>query len=119
MCAFVPQIDRIRCPACGEEDPEKLPSFSAPQHAGVRVEACESSKTYVKSIDLTLDARRGPEIDDLVALSMDLWAVSQDTAGSSRDSRGCKPRESLSTAPSSARASRRYCSCRTAFGSFP
>ena len=95
VCAFVRQIDRIRCPACGEEDPEKLPSFSAPQHAGVRVEACESSKTYVKSIDLTLDARRGPEIDDLVALSMDLWAVSQ---GYRR---------------------RRYCSCRTAFGSFP
>ena len=51
VCAFVPQIDRIRCPACGEEDPEKLPSFSAPQHAGVRVGACESCKTYVKSID--------------------------------------------------------------------
>jgi len=49
----------------------------------------------VKSIDLTLDARRGLEIDDLVALSMDLWAVSQ---GYRR---------------------RRYCSCRTAFGSFP
>src|SRR2546430_2905855 len=30
---------------------EKLPSFSAPQHAGVRVGACESCKTYVKSID--------------------------------------------------------------------
>jgi len=35
----------------------------------VRVEACESSKTYVKSIDMTLDARRVPEIDELVALS--------------------------------------------------
>jgi len=77
LCAFSWQIGRIRCPACGEEDPEKLPSFTAPQHAGVRVEACESCKMYVKSIDMTLDARRVPEIDELVALSLDLWAVSQ------------------------------------------
>lgn len=77
LCAFSWQVGRIRCPACGEEDPEKLPSFTAPQHAGVRVEACESCKTYVKSVDLTVDARRVPEIDELVALSLDLWAVEQ------------------------------------------
>jgi len=77
LCAFSWQIARIHCPSCGEENPEKLPSFTAPQHLGVRVEACESCKTYVKSVDLTLDARRVPEIDELVSLSMDLWAVEQ------------------------------------------
>jgi FdhE protein len=77
LCAFSWQVGRIRCPACGEEDPEKLPSFTAPPHSGVRVEACESCKTYVKSVDLTVDARRVPEIDELVALSLDLWAVEQ------------------------------------------
>jgi formate dehydrogenase maturation protein FdhE len=29
----------------------------------------------VKSIDLTLDARAIPEVDDLVSLSLDLWAA--------------------------------------------
>ena len=77
LCAFSWQVARIHCPGCGEEDPEKLPSFTAPQHLGVRVEACDSCKTYVKSVDLTLDARRVPEIDELVSLSMDLWAVEQ------------------------------------------
>jgi formate dehydrogenase maturation protein FdhE len=77
LCAFGWQVGRIRCPSCGEEDPEKLPLFTAPQHIGVRVEACETCKTYVKSIDLSLDARRIPEIDDLVSLSMDLWATEQ------------------------------------------
>lgn len=77
LCAFSWQVGRIRCPSCGEENPEKLPSFTAPQHVGVRVEACESCKTYVKSIDLSLDLRRIPEIDDLVSLSMDLWAREQ------------------------------------------
>jgi formate dehydrogenase maturation protein FdhE len=77
LCAFAWQVGRIRCPSCGEEDPEKLPSFTAPQHIGVRVEACESCKAYIKSVDLSLDARRVPEIDDLVSLSMDLWATEQ------------------------------------------
>jgi FdhE protein len=77
LCSFSWQVGRIRCPSCGEENPEKLPSFTAPQHVGVRVEACESCKTYVKSIDLSLDLRRIPEIDDLVSLSMDLWAREQ------------------------------------------
>jgi FdhE protein len=77
LCAFSWQVGRIRCPACGEEDPEKLPSFTAPPHSAVRVEACESCKTYVKSVDLTVDARRVPEIDELLALSLDLWAVEQ------------------------------------------
>lgn len=77
LCAFAWQVGRIRCPSCGEEDPEKLPSFSAPQHFGVRVESCDTCKTYVKSIDLSLDARRIPEIDELVSLSMDLWATEQ------------------------------------------
>lgn len=77
LCAFAWQVPRIRCPSCGEEDPQKLPSFSAPQHFGVRVEACDTCKTYVKSIDLSLDARRIPEIDELLSLSMDLWAAEQ------------------------------------------
>jgi formate dehydrogenase maturation protein FdhE len=31
----------------------------------------------VKSIDLSLDARPIPEVDDLVTLALDLWAVDQ------------------------------------------
>lgn len=75
LCAFSWQIPRIHCATCGEQDPDKLPSFTAPQHPGVRVEACETCKAYVKSIDLSLDLRRVPEIDELVSLSLDLWAV--------------------------------------------
>jgi formate dehydrogenase maturation protein FdhE len=31
----------------------------------------------VKSIDLSLDARPIPEVDDLVTLALDLWATDQ------------------------------------------
>jgi FdhE protein len=65
---------RIRCPSCGEAEPEKLPYFHDETRAAFRIEACETCKRYLKSIDLTLDARPIAEVDDLVSLSLDLWA---------------------------------------------
>ena len=77
LCALEWQISRIRCPACGEENPERLPNYGAPEHGVARIEACETCKGYVKSIDLTNDARPIPEVDDLVSIALDLWAVEQ------------------------------------------
>ena len=68
---------RVRCPSCGEADPQKLPSFGSDPHPGVRLETCDTCHRYVKSIDLTLDGRAIPEIDDLCSLSLDLWAAEQ------------------------------------------
>jgi FdhE protein len=77
LCGREWLFDRIRCPACEEEDPARLPSFRSEQHASVRIEACESCHQYLKSIDLTVDARPIPEVDDLASLAMDLWAGEQ------------------------------------------
>ena len=41
----------------------------------VRIETCETCRRYVKSLDLSEDARPIPEVDDLVSLSLDLWAL--------------------------------------------
>jgi formate dehydrogenase maturation protein FdhE len=43
----------------------------------LRIEACETCHRYVKSIDLSQDARPIPEVDDLASIAMDLWAVDQ------------------------------------------
>jgi formate dehydrogenase maturation protein FdhE len=77
LCAGEWSLNRIRCPACGEEDPEKLPSFQSELHPATRLEACTSCRLYVKSIDLTVDARAIPEVDDLRSLSLDLWAAQE------------------------------------------
>jgi FdhE protein len=68
---------RILCPSCFEGDPDKLPSFQSDTHPNVRIEACETCRRYVKSLDLSEDARPIPEVDDLASLSMDLWAADQ------------------------------------------
>jgi FdhE protein len=77
LCGLEWNVNRIFCPSCFEEDPAKLPSFQSDAYPTVRIEACETCRRYVKSIDMTIDARPIPEIDDLLSLSMDLWAVDE------------------------------------------
>lgn len=77
LCGLEWSFNRISCPSCGEEDPHKLPVFHSDAHKNVRLETCETCLRYVKSIDLTIDARPIPAVDDLVSLSMDLWAVEE------------------------------------------
>jgi formate dehydrogenase maturation protein FdhE len=77
LCGLEWNFGRISCPACGEEDPHKLPNYRTDAHPNVRIETCEMCRRYVKSIDMTLDARPIPPVDDLLSLSMDLWAIDE------------------------------------------
>ncbi len=77
LCGGEWSFGRILCPSCFEQEPTKLPSFQVEAHPTVRIEACETCRRYVKSIDLSEDARPIPEVDDLVSLSLDLWAAGE------------------------------------------
>jgi formate dehydrogenase maturation protein FdhE len=77
ICGSERLLGRIACAACGEVTPDKLPVFQTERHPGVRIEACDACSRYIKSIDLTLDGRAIPEVDDLCSLAMDLWASEQ------------------------------------------
>lgn len=77
LCGSEWIANRLRCPACSETDPNKLPSFGTDTFPAVRIEACEGCRRYVKSLDLTVDGRLIPEVDDLASISMDLWAAEQ------------------------------------------
>ncbi len=77
LCGGEWPVNRIRCPACGEEDPPKLPTFQSDLHRNARIEGCETCRGYVKSLDLSADGRLIPEVDDLASLGLDLWAIEQ------------------------------------------
>jgi FdhE protein len=70
-------LRRIVCAACSADDPHKLPTYTSDAHPGARIEACDTCGRYVKVIDLSLDARGVPEVDDLASLALDLWAREQ------------------------------------------
>jgi len=74
FCAHEWGFRRILCPACGEEREDKLPVFVAEQFPHVRVEACDTCKHYLRTIDLTKDGNAVTEADDLAAIPLTLWA---------------------------------------------
>ena len=80
LCGGEWLFGRILCPACLEEDPRKLPIFQSEKYPGVRLETCETCHRYVKTIDMSEDNRPIPEVDDLVSISMDLWAADEGLA---------------------------------------
>jgi FdhE protein len=65
---------RLKCPNCGEENKDKLPVFIAEGLDYVRIDACDSCHTYIKSVDMTKDGRAVPVVDELATVSLNLWA---------------------------------------------
>src|SRR6185437_4748446 len=77
VCAFCGHewsFRRIWCAACGEEDEKKLPVYVAEEFPHIRVETCETCKSYLRTIDLTKDGNAVPVVDDLAAIPLTLWA---------------------------------------------
>ncbi len=74
LCALEWPYRRVICPNCGEEDKEKLPVYLAEQIPHVRVEACDTCRTYLKSVDLTKDGFAVPVVDEIATVALNLWA---------------------------------------------
>jgi FdhE protein len=65
---------RLLCPNCAEENKERLPVFTAAEFDYVRLDACDTCRTYLKSIDLSKNGRAVPVVDELATLSLNMWA---------------------------------------------
>lgn len=76
-CATEWEYTRLSCAGCGERQFESLPVYTAEQFGHIRVEACDSCRRFLKTVDLTKDGLAVPLVDDLASLSLDLWARSQ------------------------------------------
>jgi len=66
---------RIVCPSCGEEDKEKLPRYSTEQCRSIHVEACDTCKHYQKAVDMSIDGRAVPLVDEVASAVLDVWAT--------------------------------------------
>lgn len=74
LCAHEWRFRRLYCPACGEEREPQLAVYSSAEIPNVRVDVCDTCRTYLKTVDLTKTGLPVPIIDELVALPLDLWA---------------------------------------------
>jgi len=78
LCFSEWEFRRLLCPNCGEEDRDQLPVYRAEELPHIRVEACDSCRHYIKAVDLTVNGLAVPEVDELAAVPMDLWAAEKD-----------------------------------------
>jgi FdhE protein len=65
---------RIRCAACGEDNEHKLAYFHSPAFDHLRVDACDSCRRYLKTVDLTRLGLAVPLVDEVAGAPLDLWA---------------------------------------------
>lgn len=74
LCATEWQYRRVVCPNCGEENKDRLPVYLAKDIDYVRIDSCETCRTYTKSVDLTKDGRAVPVVDEMATLALTVWA---------------------------------------------
>ena len=65
---------RVLCVHCGEDDERKLGYFHSDVFDHLRVDACETCRHYVKSVDLTRLGLAVPIVDEVAGAPLDLWA---------------------------------------------
>ena len=75
LCETTWPFRRILCPDCGEEDEVKLGYFHSPDYDHVRVQACETCRRYLKSVDLSRLGTAVPVVDEVAAAPLDGWAL--------------------------------------------
>jgi formate dehydrogenase maturation protein FdhE len=93
-CASSWSLSRSTCPACGETDDGRL-EVHAEKWAGpvsvnggakgdrdertvfpqLRIAGCSTCHSYLIEVDLAHDCRAVPEVDELAALPLDLYAA--------------------------------------------
>jgi formate dehydrogenase maturation protein FdhE len=91
-CATSWSCSRSTCPACGETEDDRLVVYAERWHGPVsangggdaderptfphlRIAGCTSCRRYLIEIDMERDARAVPEVDELAALPLDLYAA--------------------------------------------
>jgi FdhE protein len=74
MCSTNWPVRRILCAHCGEEDERRLGYFHAADVDHVRIDACETCRRYLKTVDLTRLGVAVPIVDEVASGALDIWA---------------------------------------------
>jgi FdhE protein len=74
LCSTEWEFRRILCPACGEQNKDRLPVYTVSDLDYARLEACDTCRTYMKAIDLTRNGLAVPVVDDVATVALDVWA---------------------------------------------
>lgn len=74
LCSQEWRFARVLCPSCLEERPEKLPRFTADEIPWIRIDACDTCRRYLKSVDFTRNPDAEAAVDELASTPLDILA---------------------------------------------
>ena len=74
LCAHEWSFPRSICPGCGEDRNDALAVFTSEYFEHVRVEACDTCKLYIKTVDLSRNGLAVPVVEELATVPLTLWA---------------------------------------------
>ena len=74
LCLAEWPFSRLCCPACGQSDHHKIVFYSSAEFAHLEVQVCDSCTAYLHVVHLEKDKQAIPDVDELAALPLDVWA---------------------------------------------
>ena len=77
LCLTEWPFARGHCPACGLADEKRLVYYSAPALEHLQVQVCESCRKYLHQVNFAKDREAVPDVDEIAALPLDVWAGEQ------------------------------------------
>ena len=77
LCLTEWPFARGHCPACGLADEKKLVYYSATELEHLQVQVCKSCRQYLHQVNLAKDSQAIPDVDEIAALPLDIWAGEQ------------------------------------------
>ncbi len=77
LCLTEWPFARGHCPACGFADEKKLVYYSAPELEHLQVQVCGSCRKYLHQVNFAKDPEAVPDVDEIAALPLDVWAAKQ------------------------------------------
>jgi FdhE protein len=73
-CLTVWPFRRVLCAHCGEEEERRLGYFQSPDVDHLRIDACDTCRHYLKTVDLTRYGLAVPLVDEVAGAPLDVWA---------------------------------------------
>jgi formate dehydrogenase maturation protein FdhE len=77
LCRNEWAFPRAHCPACGEMDAERIGYYTAEGMPHIQTRVCEACSRYLHVVDVSKDPAAVPDVDEVAALAMDVWAWEQ------------------------------------------
>lgn len=75
LCLSEWRFPRGQCAACGERDEKQLAYYSPDQMAHLQTQVCDTCQHYLHHVDLSKDLQAVPDVDEVAALPLDVWAL--------------------------------------------